>query len=379
MDFRPQDSIAIREGGRHEKILVVQTSFLGDVVLTLPLIAEIKRRFPDSWLSVLCKAQVKGLLEDHAAIDEVLAFDKTGAQRGFRSLWDLAQNLKQREFTIAISPHKSFRTALLLFLAGIPRRVGFCQSAAWFLYHDRVSRPAAMHDVERNLSILRALGIDLSDCRRSLCLEVNPEIRQAVAATFHSLGITKRAGTLIFGFSPGSVWPMKRWSLRGYADVILNLKKTYACEVLLFGAPEDHQTVAELQQLTGHCALNLVGRFSLRELASAIEWCDLFICNDTGPMHVAVARRVPVVAIFCATTPALGFYPYSSRAIVVEKRLHCRPCSSHGGVRCPLGTEDCIRLITPEHVLNAVQRLLSGARLDADSEGTAFIPQFMTL
>ena len=136
--------------------------------------------------------------------------------------------------------------------------------------------------------------------------------------------------------------------------------------------------VAELQRLTGHCGLNLVGRFGLRELPSAIEWCDLFICNDTGPMHVAVARGVPVVAIFCATTPALGFYPYSSRAMVVEKKLHCRPCSPHGGVRCPLGTEDCIRLITPEHVLNAVRKLLGGARPDA-GEGDASVPQFMTV
>jgi heptosyltransferase II len=124
--------------------------------------------------------------------------------------------------------------------------------------------------------------------------------------------------------------------------------------------------------------LNLVGCFGLRELPAAIEWCDLFICNDTGPMHVAVASGVPVVAIFCATTPDLGFYPYTSRAIVVEKKLHCRPCSSHGGVRCPLGTEDCIRLIRPEHVLNAVGKLLGADRPNAGA-GDVTVPQFMTL
>ncbi len=374
-----QDSIVFKEGGRHEKILVVQTSFLGDVVLTIPLITEIKRRFPGSRLAVLCKAQVKGLLEDHAAIDEVLVFDKAGVQKGLRGLWDKAQDLRRREFTIAISPHKSFRTALLLFLAGIPCRVGFRQSTGWFLYHRRVSRSRAIHDVERNLSILRALGIDLTDCRRSLCLEVNPGIRQSVAETFHSLGIKKSEGKLFFGLSPGSVWPMKRWSLEGYANLILNLKKTYACEVFLFGAAEDDHTVAKLQQLTGHCGLDLVGRFGLRELPSAIEWCDLFICNDTGPMHVAVARGVPVVAIFCATTPSLGFYPYSSSAIVVEKKLHCRPCSSHGGLRCPLGTEDCVRLIRPEHVLAAVRKLLSDRERPNAAEGNVYVPQFMTL
>jgi heptosyltransferase-2 len=85
---------------------------------------------------------------------------------------------------------------------------------------------------------------------------------------------------------------------------------------------------------------------------------DVFVTNDSGPMHIAVARGVPTVALFCATTPALGFYPYSTDAVVLQKDLPCRPCSSHGGRRCPLGTEDCIQLIRPEHVLQAVESLL---------------------
>ncbi|MGH7847000.1 MAG: lipopolysaccharide heptosyltransferase II, partial [Candidatus Binatia bacterium] len=346
-----RSSFPIKADGRRERILLVQTSFFGDVVLTTPLIAEIKRRFPQAHLAVLCKAQVQGLLENNPAIDEVLAYDKAGTQRGLAAFWEKARELRQREFTIAISPHKSFRTALLLFLAGIPCRIGFRQSAGWFLYHYRASRMTSRHDVERNLSILAALGIDPSKCQKDLQLETDRAARQSVALAFQSCGIQKDEDRLLFGLSPGSVWPMKRWHLEGYAKVIRDLKKTYACEILLFGASEDRDTIVTLQQLTGSLGVDLVGRFSLRELPAAIDWCDLFICNDTGPMHVAVARGVPVVAIFCATTPSLGFYPYSSKAIVVEKDLHCRPCSPHGGIRCPLGTEDCIRLIHPEHVL----------------------------
>jgi heptosyltransferase II len=105
---------------------------------------------------------------------------------------------------------------------------------------------------------------------------------------------------------------------------------------------------------------------------------NLLITNDSGPMHIAVAQGVPTISIFCATSPSLGFYPYSCRALVVEKALPCRPCSPHGGSRCPLGTEDCIRMITPEHVLQAVERILASA--ETSSEGrNSFVPEVMTV
>jgi len=105
----------------------------------------------------------------------------------------------------------------------------------------------------------------------------------------------------------------------------------------------------------------------------------VFVTNDSGPMHIAVAERVPTVAVFCATTAALGFFPYSKNAIVVEKNLSCRPCTSHGGRRCPLGNEACIRLIEPATVLQAVEKLLSGRPLDDQSPIDSFEPEFLTV
>jgi heptosyltransferase-2 len=114
----------------------------------------------------------------------------------------------------------------------------------------------------------------------------------------------------------------------------------------------------------------------LRELPAAINRCRVFITNDSGPMHVAVARQVPTVAIFCATTPQLGFYPYTENAIVVQRDLSCRPCTSHGGRRCPLGTEDCIRQISPDAVARAVEKILEGRRRLSP---LAFQPRVMTV
>ncbi len=369
----------ISDRGAGERILIVQTSFLGDVVLTTPLISELRRRFPEARLAILCTPAARGLLEANPDLDDIITDDKKSEGSGIKGLWIKARQLNAQNFTVAVSPHKSLRTALLLTLAGIPYRIGFRQSTGWFFYHDRVDRNSRSHDVERNLSILKPFGIEPWQCVKRLRVEVSPAARATVARLFQSLGVERKEGKVIVGLNPGSVWPTKRWSAERYAELVRRLKQTYDCEVLLFGGPDDAAIVDRIQGLVGHLGRNLVGRTSLAELAGALEWCDVFITNDSMPMHVAVARGVPVVAVFCATTPGLGFYPYSSRAVVVEKSLPCRPCALHGGLRCPLGTEDCIRLIPAEEVMQAVKRLLSHRGQTSGEDRADPVPEFVSL
>lgn len=360
-----------------ENILVVQTSFLGDVVLITPLVSETRRRFPDARLSVLCTPGGGAILAGSPDIDEIILLEKKRDGGGRSGLWRKAQELRARGFTLAISPHKSFRTALLLFLARIPLRVGFRQSAGWFLYHRRVDRDADRHDVERNLSLLGALGGAPAGRGPAPRVEATPAAREKVAALFRSLGVGGDGP--IFGLNPGSVWPTKRWTAGGYAQLIGALKQKYGGAVVLFGGPGDEATVERILSLSDGAAVSLVGRVGLGELAAAVERCAVFITNDSGPMHVAVARGVPVVAIFCATTPSLGFYPYAANAVVVEKELACRPCGAHGGRRCPLGTEDCMRLIRAEDVLLGVERLLEGGSGPRGEPADSRLPQSITV
>ncbi len=362
---------------RWKKVLVLQTSFLGDTVLTLPLISEIKRRFPSSHLSVICGPLARELLQDHPDIDEVIAADKKGEDKGLRGVWRKGRMLKRNGYTMALTPHKSLRSALLLYFARIPYRVGFCESKGWFLFHARARRRTGQHDVERTLSILQPFGIEVEDCQRTLSLPCTTESRDAVARLLGSLSIA--ADKLLVGMNPGSVWPTKRWSASGFARLIQLLKEKYDCEVLLFGGPEDLPIATAIQELCHHAAVNLAGKLDLRQLPAALSACRVLISNDSAPMHIAVARNVPTVAIFCATTPALGFYPYTANAIVVEKELECRPCGSHGGRRCPLGTEDCIRLISPDRVLRAVQALLERQTDAPPLECNSRLPEFVAV
>lgn len=356
-----------------EKILVVQTSFLGDVVLTTPLIAAIRRCFPGAHLAVLCAPRGKDILEGHPDIDEIIVYRKRGEGGRRQTLWRMARELGARGFTMAIAPHKSFRTALLLFLSGIPRRIGFRQSAGWFFFHQRVDRDSSLHDVERNLSLLAALGEDPRESNRAPRVEVTPSARNTAAEVFRSLGIN--GGGPVFGVNPGSVWATKRWTQEGYAQLIGALKRKYGGQIVLFGGEEDRKIAENIMALSGHACVSLVGRIGLGELAAAIERCHVFITNDSGPMHVAVARGVPVVAIFCATTPSLGFFPYSQNAVVVEKELACRPCGSHGGRYCPLGTEDCMRLVKAEDVMRGVERLLDQRFREAAHGADSHLPR----
>ncbi|MBM4260399.1 MAG: lipopolysaccharide heptosyltransferase II [Deltaproteobacteria bacterium] len=360
-----------------QRVLLVQTSFLGDTVLTLPLIAEIKRRFPAAHLAVLCNPAGYDILQNHPAIDELIVDDKRRADRGLSGLRRQAQQLKEKSFSLAMTPHKSLRTALLLWLAQIPHRVGFAQSAGWFLFHARAQRDPAQHDVVRNLAVLTPLGIKPEDCRQALHLPVGENLREKVAAKLAGLGYDSSLPAI--GINPGSVWPMKRWSAAGFAQVVEQACREYHCQAIIFGGPEDRETATHIAALCQAKLINSAGVFSLTELPAAISFCKLFITNDSGPMHIAVARNIPTVAIFCATTPDLGFYPYSSNAIVVEKRLHCRPCSAHGGRRCPLGSADCVRLIEPALVLAAVRKLMDRQAREGAAPAQPFTPEFLSV
>ena len=358
-------------------MLVLQTSFLGDTVLTLPLIAEIRRRFPVKKLAVVCQPAGRELLRDHPAIDELIVDDKRGADRGWKGMRAKAAELKALGFTVAITPHKSLRSALLLALAGIPSRIGFRQSAGWFLFHHRAARDPQRHDVERNLSVLEPLGVRVEDCVRALDLPVSATVQNVVDDKLRVLGVA--GDRPIVGVNPGSVWPTKRWSVAGFAQLILMLKQKLDCQILLFGGVEDAAVIEDVQTRCLKIGVNLAGQINLGEVGAAIGRCDVFVTNDSGPMHIAVARRVPTVAIFCATTPELGFFPYSSNAIVVGRALPCRPCAPHGGRRCPLGHAKCIREVGADRVFESVRRLLARDRVRNGSLPASFQPEFVTV
>jgi len=228
--------------------------------------------------------------------------------------------------------------------------VGFRESRGARLFHERVPRDRGRHDVERNLALLAPFGGGEAE-PPPLHVPIAPEAPGRAAAL-----LPPGAGPLV-GVAPGSVWTTKRWAPEGFAAVIGALAAEGARCVVL-GAPEDAALAAEINHRAGGCATVLAGRTDLPTMVAVVDRLALLIANDSAPMHIACARGVPVVAVFCATTPALGYGPWGPRTTVVEADLACRPCGRHGGRRCPRGTEDCMRLVPPAAVLAAARAAL---------------------
>jgi heptosyltransferase-2 len=347
--MRPSASSEPSDRAGGPAVLIAQTSFLGDVVLTTPLVSALRRRLAPRRLAVLVRPEAVPLVAAHPDVDAVLVDDKRGRDRGLGGLVRVARRLRAEGFDLVVSPHRSLRTALVLAAAGIPQRVGFRQSRGAFLYHRRVPRDRRHHDVERNLALAAPFGGAPEPAR--LHVPVTAEAAARAAAL-----VPPGAGPLV-GIAPGSVWATKRWSAEGYAAVIAGLAADGARCVVL-GGPDEVALAERVAALAGSGTV-LAGRTDLATLVAVIDRLALLVANDSAPMHVACAREVPVVAVFCATTPALGYGPWGPRATVVEADVDCRPCARHGGRSCPRGTEDCIRLVAPAAVLAAARTALA--------------------
>ncbi len=340
------------------RILAIQTAYLGDCILTLPLLREAKALYPQSRLSVLALPRTAALFQEFPAVDDVLADDKRGADSGILGALRLAGRLKSRGFDLAIIPHRSLRSALLALLAGIPRRVGFASSAGWFLMTHRAPFDWATHDLDRNLSLLKALDPSLSpskDVWRGVA--ASDQARASIAARWGSLRLAP--GAPVVGLHAGSAWGTKRWPEDRWAELCRRLK-SQGFEPLLTGGPDDATLSSRVAAASG--AASLAGMTGLGELKALMEKLSLFVTNDSGPMHVACAMGVPALAIFGPTTRGLGFFPYGARNEVAEVELGCRPCpgSLHGPMTCPHGHFLCMKLITVDEVFSRAMRMLSG-------------------
>jgi heptosyltransferase-2 len=334
-------------------LLVVQTSFLGDVVLTTPLLHTLRERARPRRLAVLVRPEAAPLLAGHPDVDDVLLDGKRGGDGGPIGLLRTARRLRRERFDVAVSPHRSLRTALVLAAARIPRRIGFRDAPGAPLYHERVARDPRRHAVERILGLAGPFG-GATDTPQ-LSIPVSAEARANAAA------LLSDGPEPLVGLAPGSVWPTKRWSVDGFAAVATALADDGARCVVL-GGPDERAIGDEVHRRSGGRAVTLCGRTDLATLVAVVDRLGVLIANDSAPMHIACARSVPVVAVFCATTPAQGFGPWGPHATIVDVDLGCRPCGRHGGPRCPRGTDDCIRLVEPAAVVTAARAALARRR-----------------
>jgi len=347
-------------GTEPKRILVIQTAFLGDVVLVTPLLQALRDRFPKAYLAVLVIPGTREILAGHPGLDDVLVYDKKGRDRSLRGLRSMVRLLADKRFDCCLLPHRSFRSALLAFAAGIPMRIGFFQSLGCWLYSRRVWRDSSRHEVRRNLQLMGPLApdhsMDSAAPAGTLWVSSTEEDRDWANRRLAEFGIQEN--DRLIAIAPGSVWATKRWVPEGFAAVIDGLITRHQRKVVLLGSPDDLPAVEEIVARCRQKPVNLAGKTTLRQLAAVLKRSELLITNDNGAMHVGVAQDRPIVAVFGSTTLGLGYGPFTSRAVIVERPLDCRPCGKHGYKECPLGHFNCMKQITPGEVMAAVEKMI---------------------
>jgi heptosyltransferase-2 len=376
------------------KILVVQTIFLGDLVLTIPLLQHLRHAYPSARIDVLVRKGVEGLLASHPAVSSILTYDKAGSDRGLVGAWRVAQRLKLEGYSIALVLPGSVRSAIAVYLARIPRRIGTDQSAGILLFADKVKFPRELKSspngrsilflesawrmlggknsfvstlftdvvridvkndaIHRHLQLLAPLGMPVQESILHSRLYPSQHDEEVVTNQLSELAVER-----LIAVSPGSVWATKRWPVDRYASLAREfIARGYT--VCLVGGGSDVLVCEEIvQSVKSSSLLNTCGKLTPLQSADLLKRCRLLVTNDTAPMHLAAAVGTPCVAIFGPTVPEFGFAPVGDQHVILERKsLWCRPCTPHGGARCPIATHECMTGITVEEVSQAVFHLL---------------------
>ncbi len=336
------------------KILIVQTGFIGDVILSTPVFSNLRKQYPQAEIHLMTTPEARGLFDSDQNLNLVFAFDKRGEHSGWEGFLQIRNLLKQEKYDLVFSLHKSYRTALLLFLSRIPQRYGFKEAKLNFLYSKTVSRNNYTHEALRNLCILENINLHVKELDSQLNLNFSDQTLAEAKKVLSFLNPNQK----IVGLAPGSVWATKRWTKEGFAETAKKLYET-GHQIVLIGGPQDRELAKEIEKIAQLELLNLTGKTNLATSAAVISHLDLLITNDSAPLHLAAACKIPVVALFCATVPEFGFGPWSvSHINLGVDSLSCRPCSPHGKQYCPTGTHACQKDISVNSVVTAAKHLL---------------------
>ena len=331
------------------KILVIRFSSLGDVVLITPLFQKIKNLYPSSHLSFLTDVKYVPLFYENPYIDDIIGYEVE--KENLHYFFKFLKNVKRQKFDIVIDCHRIIRSILISFFSNARRKIGvrkFSIKRRIMVLNHR--KRQISHIVDRYLNTVGKINKDK---------EYRPNIFFTSAEKERINKFRLKIKTKIVGFVPGASKKTKIWEISKYRKLAQELIKKGSAYLIFFGGYGETSIVKEITEgLSQGLYLDLSGKTTFRELSGYIKACDVLFTTDSGPMHIAVAVKTPVVAIFGPTVPEFGFTPYDDKSIVISKDLPCKPCSLHGTDTCPEGHHNCMKLITVDEVLRNIEKLL---------------------
>ncbi len=347
------------------RILVIQTAFIGDVVLATALLQNLHAAYPSAKIDILVRQGADELFADHPYINEVHVWNKK--KNKYQHLFQIIQTIRRIKYDVVINVQRYLATGIITVLSGAKKTIGFDKNPLSFLFSEIVahqfgaaadaaeaggraaaaggaaaqnSNSASLHETARNHALLASL---------TTAPVAKPALYPS-AANFAA--VQKWQGAPYICMSPGSVWETKKMPAKNWIDLINAVPTNYT--IYLMGAPNETALCAEI--LSGSSrggVFNIAGELNLLEAAALIKGARLNYVNDSAPMHLASATNAPVAAIYCSTIPAFGYGPLSDTQFVVEtlEHLPCKPCGLHGKKLCPLGHFNCGHSITTAQLL----------------------------
>lgn len=357
--------------------LIIQTAFVGDLALSIPLMRKVKALFPAEPLWLLCRKGLGELYLHLGLVDVIVEYDKSAR----RSWHKVHRELSRPNFHYIFCPHQSVRSQLLAARLKAEVKVGFYHPLNFWIFNHRPVRPMNLPESLRQLSLLTAVDHTLrtdfqnfamrselhnpatrKDTELSLPADLSAAARLSIldrtllARETEPLDSGKNRNAQIF-LAPGSVWATKRWTEKGFIEVGVHFQKL-GYQVKLTGSASERELCERISQHIPHSE-NLAGRLSFQQTLQEFLHGQLLVTNDSGAMHLAALVELPTVSVFGPTTLDLGYRPWQSQAFIVQQDLSCRPCGLHGAQRCPLGTHECMQSIPAQRVISAGAKLLS--------------------
>lgn len=331
-----------------QKFLLIQTAFIGDVVLATGIIEKLHACFPDAQIDFLVRKGNEGLLEAHPFLHKTLVWDKK--EHKLRNLWRLLRLIRRSKYDKLINVQRFAATGLLTAFSGAGETIGFDKNPLSRLFTRRIPHLVGgnAHEIDRNQELIKAFTDPLPS-RPRLYPSVQDEerVRQYKEQPYITI-------------SPASVWFTKQYPKEKWISFLRKLPSSHT--VYLLGAPGDHELCENIRQgilagpamiSPGPLVTNLSGQLSFLQSAALMRDAVMNYVNDSAPLHFASAVNAPVTAVYCSTIPAFGFGPLSDKRFIVEitEPLDCRPCGLHGYKACPLGHFNCAYKIADEQLL----------------------------
>jgi len=337
------------------KILIVRTDRLGDVVLSTPVIKNLRLSFPKSHIAFICRPYTKDALCGNPYLNEVIIYDKYDKHKSMFSTIKFAFSLRKKKFDWIIILHPTNRVHLIAFLSGIPQRVGWDKKLG-FLLNVKIphrKQEGKKHELEYTLDVLRKIDIPIKD--KSTYFPINDLAIKRVVTLLRDKGIEADRKVLVI--HPSASCPSKRWAQDKFSELIglLSGKVNYPIVIITAKGEEIFaKEVVEKNQV-----IDLRGKLSIGELGALLKRAVLFISNDSGPVHIAASLDIPVISIFGRKNPGLSplrWAPIGENSFYFHKDVGCRTCLAHN---CQKGFI-CLDKISPQEVGDKALSFLKG-------------------